>query len=346
LFENRTYEALLNETKALIPSNIDKQEGSLVHTSIAPFSYKLAEAYNALDNYIDLFNADTATGDYLDKKAFDYGIKRKSATFAVKKVVTTSAVGIGTRWSLKDTTYIITDQVSLNVYSAKCEQSGQIGNIYTGSLEPLDNIVGITATLTDIISDGEEEENDDMLRERIKQSIFSPAQDANNAQYKKWAMEYPGIGTAKVFPLWNGGNTVKIAITNRKNLPAESALVIDFQNYIDPGIKGLGNGVAPCGSKVTVTGGTKKDINVSAKIILATGYLLAEGAEEAISNYLASIVYEKNVVSYMRIGSALLDCKSIVDISNLTVNNSISDISLNGDEIPVLVNLNITVVAA
>ncbi len=46
----------------------------------------------------------------------------------------------------------------------------------------------------------------------------------------------------------------------------------------------------------------------------------------------------------MRVGSTLLECKSIVDINNLKVNAGTVDILLNDDEIPVLDNLGLVVV--
>ena len=73
------------------------------------------------------------------------------------------------------------------------------------------------------------------------------------------------------------------------------------------------------------------------------GYSEPEGAAAAISGYLASVTYVKNNVSYMRIGSTLLDCASIAEISNLTLNGAITDIPLIGDEIPVLNSLNLVV---
>ena len=46
----------------------------------------------------------------------------------------------------------------------------------------------------------------------------------------------------------------------------------------------------------------------------------------------------------MRIGSVILDCPSVLDLSDLKVNEQILDIELQGEEIPVLSNVNLTVV--
>lgn len=346
MFEAFTYDLILEDMLSRVVNDVDKREGSIIYDALAPCAYHLAQTYFLLDNYIDLLFVDTTVGKYLDRKAADYGKERKSATNATRRIETTGAVDIGTRWGIEGITYVISELITTNAYSAVCEQSGAIGNSYSGTLENIDNVSGVTATLTEIIIIGTDEETDDKLRTRIQEYLANPSKDGNVAQYKQWATEYDGIGNAKIFPLWAGGNTVKIAITNANYLPAESALVDEFQNYIDPGMAGLGNGVAPLGSKVTVTGGTRKDISITANIVLADGYADAEGASEAVASYLASITYVKNSVSYMRIGSALLDCASIVDLNNLKINDGVVDIALLEDEIPELTSISLVVVTS
>lgn len=342
MFEEMTYEAILDDMLARVISDVDKREGSIIYDALAPAAYHLAQAYYNLNNYIDLFFVDTAVAEYLDRKAADYGIVRRNATYAVRKIVTSGTVNIGTRWGIENLTYIITEQIGINMYSASCGTAGTIGNIYNGVLENIDNVYGVTAELTDVILGGSDTELDDALRIRIQDYVSNPAQDGNIAQYKQWAIEYPGVGTAKVFPLWNGGNTVKIAITDSDNRPANNILVSKFQEYMDPGATGLGNGMAPIGSKVTVVSGTAKNITISANVVLSAGYSDATDVSDAIENYLSSIAYKKDSVNYMRIGSVILDCASIADVNGLTVNGGMSDIPLVGTDIPVLSSINLT----
>lgn len=346
MYENMTFETILSNMLSRVTNDVDKREGSIIYDTLAPCAYHLAQTYFLLDAYVNLFFVDTAIGEYLDRNAGDYGLSRKVATPAERKIITTGSVNLGTRWGIEGVTYKIDSLLSQNNYRAICEQAGVIGNSYAGSLENIDNVSGVTATLSDIITYGSDEETDTELRSRIQQYLINPSQDGNTAQYMKWATEYVGIGAAKVFPLWNGGNTVKITITNGLYLPAEAALISEFQEYIDPEATGLGNGLAPIGCKVTVSGGVKKDINVTANVILTEGYTNYEGASDAISKYLASITYVKNSVSYMRIGSVLLDCASIAEISGLTMNGGAGDVILSGEEIPVLNSLSLTVVSS
>ena len=342
----KTYEELLAEKLEKIPSDVNKTEGSLIYMATAANTAETIQMYIELEDAKRNISPEEAAGISLTELCAQNGTFRKGATHAQRKGVFDIAIPLGSRFGLEETTYIVLSNINRFEYILECEQAGEIGNVYSGNLSLINYINGLTTSnLTDILVAGAEEETDDQLRERYRQSIINPPQDGNVAQYLNWSTEYQEIGIAKVFPLWNGGNTVKVAITNRSFLPAEQALVDQFQKYIDPGSTGLGNGIAPLGAKVTITGGTRKDINITANVVLNEGYTVAEGASEAISNYLASIVYIKNSASYMRIGGALLDCSSIADLNNLTVNGGIVDIALIGDEIPVLNSLNLTVVS-
>ena len=113
MFENMTFENILNDMLERIPSDIDKREGSIIYDALAPAAYKLAEAYFMLRNYVDLFFADTAVGEYLSRRTAEIGIVRRPATKAIRKIVTTGPVDVGTRWGLEDTTYIIIDKIQI-----------------------------------------------------------------------------------------------------------------------------------------------------------------------------------------------------------------------------------------
>ncbi|MDF2804587.1 MAG: phage protein [Anaerocolumna sp.] len=345
MFENMTYETILDQMLGRVTNDVDKREGSIIYDALAPCAYELAQIYFDLNHFVDLVSGDTAVGEYLDRIVTDYGLTRKAATNAIRKITTSGPVAINTRWGINNTVYAITEMVDVNVYKATCEQPGSVGNYYDGKLTNIDNVSGVTAVLGDILIPGNEEENDNTLRERFRQYLANPARNSNTAQYKQWAMEFSGVGRAKIFPLWNGGNTIKIAITDSNYGPASDTLIDAFQDYIDPSASGLGNGAAPIGSKVTVTGGARKNISVTANVVLADGYTEPEGAAKAITEYLAGITYERNTVNYMRVGSTLLECISIVDINNLKINAGTVDVLLSDDEIPVLNNLSLVVVS-
>src|SRR5665648_47420 len=232
MFDEMTYKAILADMLSRVTSDVDKREGSIIYDSLAPCAYQLAQTYFQLNTFIDLVSGDTAVSEYLDRVVADYGITRKVATYATRKITTTGAVGIGTRWGLNDTTYIITELISANAYKSICEQVGTIGNQYSGTLENIDNVSGVTAILTNIITSGADEETDDNLRDRFYNQIQSPSTSGNADNYIQWALEVPGVGDAKVFPLWDGAGTVKILVVDN-DMAIDETLEITVFDYIE-----------------------------------------------------------------------------------------------------------------
>lgn len=349
--DSYTYESILSDMLSQIPEDIDKREGSIIYNALAPAALKLAEAYMIMDNNIDLVFLDTAAGEYLDRRCEEHGISRRNATPSTRKGTFKNSeselidIPIGSRFRIEDTTYIAIEKITIGVYQLKCEQAGIIGNTYNGLLLPLDNIPNLAlANLEDILIYGEDIESDDELRLRTKVSIVNTESDGNINQYLKWANEFDGVGRAKIFPLANGANTVKVSITDIKNQVATSELIKKFQNYLDPESKGLGNGKAPIGAKVTVVTGNKVTINVAGTVKLNPGYSQVEGASGAIENYLSSIAYAKDTVSYIRLASEILNLPSVADVSTLTINGGTNDIPLSDEEIPMVGIVNLEVV--
>lgn len=336
MFENMTYENILADMLSRVTSDVDKREGSVIYDALAPCAYQLAQNYFNLNNFIDLVSGDTAVGEYLDRVVEDYGITRKASTYAIRKITTNGAVGIGTRWGLNGTTYIITELISANVYKAQCEQLGIIGNQYSGTLENIDNVSGITATLTDIITSGEDTEIDDNLRARFYNQVQAPSTSGNADNYKKWALEVPGVGDAKVFPLWNGNGTVKLLVVD-ENMSIDASLPATVATYIET--------VRPIGASVTVESPTSKSVGVTANVILDGSKTIADVQTAFISSltsYLKDTVFDIYSVSYAKIGSLLLATEGVQDYNTLLVNGGTANITIADTEMPIIGTVTLT----
>ncbi|MDI2588036.1 baseplate J/gp47 family protein [Psychrobacillus sp. NEAU-3TGS] len=346
MYEHMTYDFILQRMLDRVTNDVDKREGSIVYDALAPAAAELTQAYIAINTMSDTVSIDTAVDYELTELAFQNGVFRKGATKAILRGKFNINVPLGFTFSSPENTFVVREKISDGIYKLESELPGLVGNEYLGEIIPSDYLEGLTsATLTDIIAYGVGEENDDQLREKLRRKILYPDQDGNVAQYIEWADAYDGVGAVKVFPLFYGGNTVKVAISDRSFQVADSLLIDSFQHHLDPGGLGLGNGVAPIGSKVTVTGGVKKDINISVNIVLAEGYTEPEGVAQAISNYLASVTFVKNKVSYMRMAVTIIDTPSIADLNDFRMNGGIEDVELVGDEIPMINSINLTVVS-
>ena len=340
MFEEMTYESILQDMLRRVTSDVDKREGSIIFDALAPAAYQLAQVYFNLNNFIDLVSGDTAVGEYLDRVVADYGLTRKPATQAIRKVVASGSIAAGTRWGLNDTSYTITEIITGNTYKAVCGQFGEIGNTYAGTLENIDNVSGITATLTDIITSGQDEESDDNLRERFYAYLQRPSTSGNAFNYREWAMLVPGVGDAKVFPLWNGNGTVKVIVVN-SNMEIDESLESIVSAYIET--------VRPIGADITVDSPEGKEIGVTADIVL-DGSVSYEnvvlGFTSAVTEYLKSLVFETYSVSYAKVGSILLSTPGISDYSGLQLNGGTGNIPIVETEMPILGVMNLTEVTS
>ena len=345
MFEDMTYENILNDMLSRVPNDVDKRPGSVIYDALAPAAYKLAEAYFLLRNYVDLFFADTAVGEYLSRRTAEIGIVRRPATKAIRKIVTTGPVDVGTRWGLEDTTYIIIEKVTDFEYKAECEQPGSVGNVYSGLLDNIDNISGVTAELTDILIPGEDEETDESLRQRYFESLVSQAYGGNIADYKQKVSALPGVGGVKVEPVWNGGGTVKLIIIDSEYNKPSDTLINEIQTAVDPEQnQGEGYGIAPIGHVVTVVGVDEVEIDVESEITLQAGYTWEDvkpAVEAAINDYfkeLRSEWVESNslVIRISQIEVRILDVAGILDVQNTKLNGQQQNIEIGPYEIPVL----------
>ena len=114
MYEKMTYESILQKMLNMVSDDVDKREGSIIYDALAPAAYFLADQFFQLDNFVDLLLPDTALGEYLDRAVGGYGITRKEASAAIRKVTTSAAVPIGSRWSIEGIVYRIADQTAEN----------------------------------------------------------------------------------------------------------------------------------------------------------------------------------------------------------------------------------------
>ena len=117
-----------------------------------------------------------------------------------------------------------------------------------------------------IYENGTDREDDESLRTRVQEKIAGPAENGNKQHYKTWCESIDGIGHARIYPLWNGPNTVKAvlidsagrACSGSKNCrgsavhrPGHQRLHRHRDGYTYTVGDGLGEGVANLGAHFT-----------------------------------------------------------------------------------------------
>ena len=358
-FSDKTYEQLMEEALGRVSGDIDKRPGSMVWNGNAPCLAEMAQLYLALDFVFTATYVNSAPREYLIKRAADRSIFPKAATPAVLRAKMNMNVPVGTRFSLEDINFVVTGQLGSEgddfVHLVECETAGTVGNGYAGALIPIDYVDGLTRAETDgIYSAGTDEEDTEVFRARVIESMRSIAFGGNVADYKNKAMTFDGVGQVKVLPIWNGAGTVKLILmsSNLDSPTISEDRIASIKNEVDPTEKqGQGYGLAPIGHTVTVVSVKEKDVNVSMKAELKTGVEQSAAIAEIskiINEYFKELSedWEKDniTVRISHIESRVLErCNSVEDIDmGTTANGETKSLTLEKDEIPKLGTLNIS----
>ncbi len=348
MYEDITYELILQRMidRVLAQNpNIDTREGSIIYNALAPAAVELQNMYIQLDTILNESFADTQTRDYLIKRCAERGIIPEPATKAILKGEFNIDVPIGSRFSLDMLNYIVIEKISDGIFKLECETPGSEGNQQFGTLIPIDYIEGLTsAKLTELLIPGEDEEDTESLRERYFNSLESQSFGGNIADYKEKTKQLPGVGGVKVYPVWNGGGTVKLVIIDSTYNVPSSTLIDAVQTAVDPiQNQGKGVGFAPIGHVVTVEGVSATTININTNITYQEGWTWADiepYVHKAIDDYffeLASSWENENnlIVRISQIETRILNIAGVVDIENTTINGQAQNFVLGADNIPV-----------
>lgn len=352
MYEEMTFEAIMERCLARVASSVDKREGSIIYDAIAPAAAELAIMYIELAYLVDRAFPDTATGDDLTRKCQERGVSRAAATCAVRKGYFEAADGSGcnvapgTRFSGGDINFAVTAEITPGQYQLTAETAGAIGNEYVGTLYPIDYVPDLAAArLADILIPGEDEEPDDSLRDRYFSSLMTQAFGGNIADYREKVGLMPGVGAVKVLPAWNGGGTVKVLVINSDWGVPSIELVVQVQEALDPtSTQGTGLGLAPIGHTVTVEGVTGTTVNVAFMLTLRAGITWADvqvHVKEAIQSYISELSrawadVDGLIVRTSQIEARILDVPGVIDIIGTRLNGKTGNLSLAPSSIPVL----------
>lgn len=152
---------------------------------------------------------DTASREFLILRCKERGITPDPATNAILRGVFTpeNIDVIGKRFNIGTMNYVVLREATDGEggYEVQCETPGIIGNQYLGQMIPIEYIDGLeTATLTEILIPGEDEEDTEVLRDRYFASFEEKAFGGNRADYINKTNAIPGVGSTKVTRVWNG----------------------------------------------------------------------------------------------------------------------------------------------
>lgn len=343
-----------------LESPLSKIEGTFSMFNIRAVAKESAQLQNEMEIIENNYSLDTATGEYLDVKAGDYGVYRRAASYATGEVTITGTDGTfvpggtvlvapeyGVQFVTQEARYLTGGSATV---PATCTITGPSGNVPAGAISQLAQEVAGVASVTNAsdFSGGTDREDDDNLRMRTYFKIRYPATSGNVYHYQQWATDIAGVGKVKVFPLWNGAGTVKVSILDGNGEAATPELIKSVQDYIDPEPHATGAGMAPVGALVTVTTASEVVIHVAAAVSLgATSSSIGDiqtAFRAALDEYFRSVAYDGETVtiSAARVGNILFDTQGVIDYTDLTINTGTASIPIGEEEIPVVGMITLT----
>lgn len=347
--ENR--EEILNRILSNIPDRYDKSKGLFPYDFSKATAIEFVNFYLKLEDVKNKLDVENLSGEELERFIYQRtGIKRKPATKATTVVIVSGQEGAkiskGDLVGADTVNFISTEDKTIDntgqmIVLVECEVYGTIGNVPSGAIKyfPV-SIAGLTSiTNLEAVTNGYNAESDESLLGRYYERIRTPATSGNKYHYLNWAKEVIGVGDARVVPLWAGDNTVKVIIIDSNKQPASTELVAQVQEYIDPGITGLGEGQAPIGAFCTVVSATAKAIDITFTVTRDTNYTLEQiktSVENNITEYLKSIAFKEDTVSYAKIGAIILDSEGVLDYEGLAINLGTSNIAIGNEEVAIL----------
>lgn len=252
-FERPTLQQLVDRIKNDFTSRLTSSSAVLRKSVIFIMSRVMAGAIHLLYGFLEWISKqimpDTAESAQLERWATIWGIIRKLADFAQGNVIFTGLDGVfieaGTALQRADgatfkTTVDVTIAGGTATVNVIADLAGVDGNTEDGiPLELISPIAGVqsTAIVAPVaITDGQDAESDELLLGRLLLRIQNPPAGGTAADFKRWALEVPGVTRAWVYPLNEGPGTVGIAFVLDGQTPTifpDAPKIAEVQAYID-----------------------------------------------------------------------------------------------------------------
>ena len=193
-------------------------------------------------------------------------------------------------------------------------------------------------------------ESDAALLARVRERVQRPPTSGNGYQYRQWAMEVAGVGSAKVVELPGGPGTVGVTLVDSNDRAPSEEIVEAVTAHIEE--------ERPIGAAVTVTAAGEREVTVAAQVSLTGGAgagAVQDAFRAALAGYLHTLIEGKYgavyykpaddqpyTLLYNRVLALLLTIEGVQTFSTLTINDGTADVSIPAGSVPKLKEVHVT----
>ena len=358
--ENQSVEEIHARMRQQMPNDIDMSEGGHPWNLTMPTAYALSYmaefvVVEAIKLIWPKYSQDYA--NVMDDHAEARSLVRKAATYATGEITITGTpateIPKGSAFSTASINgepaveFITTETVTIEAGgTVKAEvqavEAGTIGNVSAGTIILKANqITGISdVTNEEDITGGTEEESTESLQSRIMDYDASQGVSfvGSESDYKRWAMEVNGIGSAVIIPATDDSGLITIVLTDSNGDPANETLREAVYNHImrpdapEERLAPINGGniqvIAPDTIEITIAVTIETDGAVSISTI-------KESILATLKEYLVEATQDEEV-RYTRIGSIIARTAGVEDYKDLLVNGGTANIAINNQQLPII----------
>lgn len=226
-FERPSLQELRDRIVSDLETRLEVAGAGLRNSFTKMLGYVLAGAAHLMHGHLEYISrqifATTADGENLDRIGNQYGIERIAATYAEGSVTFTGDDGteIPTDTELTSSDGVLfrtteagtVGEVSSGLVEVPvvASSAGENGNVEVGAMLTLSSpIAGVEseAEVTEEITGGGDQEEDEDYRERILERLQEPPLGGALQDYVAWAKEIPGVTRAWAYEMYYGEGTV------------------------------------------------------------------------------------------------------------------------------------------
>lgn len=363
MFEDRTTEQIKKEAlEEITPGlGISTMAGSYADAVVGPLAQAVSRLYQALPAVLSMLFIDPGSGPFIDLVAQDYhSLVRREGTRARCNIVFTGKGGTvipagtafltaaGLQFSLLETIAIPLSGSAVGTLEAV--QEGAAYNVPPGAVDRMFvNLSGLDSYENTQGAGGTDQESDESLYLRVVDARQRPAVSGNGWDYRRWALEVKGVGEVKIVELWEGPGTVGLTLAGSEfQSPTEEIVQAALAHILDN---------KPIGATPTVRAAQAVEITVRAKIVTLGATVeevraemeerLHEQFQRMIKSKYRTIYYDPEedkpyTLLYNRVLALLLSIDGVDTFTSLTVNDSLQDIVIPADSIPVVGEVYVT----
>lgn len=350
-------EEILERMLERLPEDLDVSEGNHIYNLLMPTAVEKERFVGfILQEAIKLIFPKYCSGydQIVDYHAATCGMRRKSPFYATAAVTVTGEPGTVVPIGMQVATASVNEEPSIYfetteeavidedgscIVTAQSLEPGMIGNVAAGAISFSDGSVdGISSVINkEAARGGVEEEATESLIQRIVE--YEANQGFSfvgcKADYKRWAEEVDGAGTAVVIPPKDDSGVIQIILTDYAGSPATESLCSAVYEHIMQ-TENPNDRKATINAKLVVLPPELVPVAIAAEVELGRDYTV----DMIKTAFLANLqTYLKEVPGdgefrYSKAYSILSHTEGVEDIGAFTMNEAMENIPVQQDEFP------------